>query len=213
MNEREIDYLKKTIEDAYQFRDKFFDFELDFRTQLLLSQLDLLKTISSIIAAFLGVFYFFYPGKSNLFSLIAFVTSICSLIFIFSYHKEIIDDEERTLKGEGEKVEKRTSEIISKATEGIEKQDVNILINYIKANIKDSQTNPIPNYLGEIILFLFYLILFTAIVSVFYNSFHINKPSTELIILISILGVSWFISFKEWSMWLAKFFSKQIKLK
>ncbi len=210
MNEEHRKVIENTIQDSFKLKDRFHDFEANFSGQLLFEHLDLLKNLASIIIAVIGIGYLLGRVGINVFSTSAFLFSIVSLIFIFSYIREVIDRQAKGLKTADSMIKNKTDEAIEKAVEAIKKDDASISFDYAKkeyAKIKDSNSE--MNYAGEIALFLFYCILFSVIGIIFAEKFPIDAV-LQWLIFSFILAISWQMSFREWSIRLVGIFSKNI---
>lgn len=211
MNEDKRKVLENSIQDAFKLRERFNDFEVGFLNQLLFEQLDLLKNLASIIIAVIGIGYLFEKISMSLFSISGFLFSVSSLIFIFSYIKEVIDKQAEGLKIAEKEIRNKTDESIEKAVEAIRKNKDSIYFDYAEkeyVKIKDLKSE--LNYIGEIILFLFFGIMFSVMGIVLVEKAEIGMLY-QLIILALILIISWQMSFREWSIKLVELLSKKIK--
>lgn len=211
MNESKRKIIENSIQDAFALKERFADFEVGFLNQLLFAQLDLLKNLASIIIAVIGVGYLFGKISVNVFSLSGFLFSFFSLIFIFSYVKEVIDKQAEGLKVAAKEIDKKTDESIEKSVEAIKSDNESIHFDYIKEECtKIKELDSELNYIGEIILFLFFGILFSVIGIVVVEKFEVRLVY-QLLILALILIISWQMSFREWSIVLIKVLSRKIK--
>ena len=142
------------------------------------------------------------------------IIAILSLLFIFSYHKEIIDGEGNSLELEESRLNEKAEEIRSKVLESFEKDNESVWLDYAKSKVASYTNTPMSmSYLSEIVLFLFYLILFFAVTSFLVHKIASNKIIVELLLIAFIILISWIFSFREWSLKLIKILSIEINKK
>ncbi|KKP83673.1 MAG: hypothetical protein UR82_C0019G0001, partial [Candidatus Moranbacteria bacterium GW2011_GWF1_35_5] len=206
-----LDFIPKFNKINWTCFSNFSDFEVNFLNQLLFAHLDLLKNLASIIIAIIGIGYLFEKISVNIFSVFGFMLSMFSLIFIFSYIKEVIDKQANGLKIAAKEVENKTDESIEKAVEALKKDDESIHFDYAEMELaKINDLDSELNYIGEVVLFLFFGILFSVMGIILVEKVEIGLLY-QLLMLALILIVSWQMSFKEWSINLIKIFSKNVK--
>lgn len=207
MNEEHSKIIKKSIDDAFEMRDKFYTFSIESSFQLLISQLDLFKTVSGLVVAFIGIGYFYRLDLNKDFLLLSLIFSLITLVLSISYSREAIDLQEKQNQQTEKDIVKKTEDIINKSVESLEKNDSSIFFNYARERLNDKYPEPRLNYIGEIILFCFYLSIGFMIFSWMSSNHDFKFLSLQTTILLTVV---YLISFKDWSKKLSEIFSKKL---
>lgn len=198
MNEEHKQIIKDTISEMFKLKEEVNNFRLSNRSQLLLSQLDLFKTISTLVVAIIGVGYF-YNGDLDLnrfFLILSFLSALFTLFLSISYTREVIDFEANSLETMREYFEKETDKVINKGLESFKSDDSKIFFDYAKDKTQESYPSQRLNYTGEILILMFYLavsLLLLAFLSEIYNFSFLSWQTVITIILVYVL------SFKTWA--------------
>jgi hypothetical protein len=212
--EKEIkDIVKSTIKDLFDLQEKVRDFKINNDFILSLAQLDFFKVISSIVIGIISIGYF-YNQNLNLnedFLFTSLLLSVAILVTSISYTRESIDLQFKLIQKIYETVEEQTESGIEVCIKTVDENNPNIFFEYAREKVKkEIKSESALNYIGEIVVFLFYLsigFLAMSFLSIIHN-FTFFSFQTLFVILIA-----YFLSFKDWAVKCSEFFSKKIKLK
>ncbi|MEI7810684.1 MAG: hypothetical protein WCI41_04005 [bacterium] len=206
--EEEKQIAIKTIQDAFSAKEKFFDYEFSQNFQLSLSQLDFLKTISTLVIALLGIGYFLDKGLKLNFLIVSLMFSLITLFGTISYIREMIDSESKLIRENSKAIQDKMNELININIKAIRENNFNIANNYAKEELlKIKENEDILIYTGEIFTFCFYnSVIFLLL------AFFAKKYNFELNSIFTLLGfsASYLLSFRSWASKLIKFLSKNI---
>lgn len=207
MDEKHHKIIEDVVKDLFAFRDKFFDFEVNSNLQFLLAQLDLFKTISTIIIALVGIGYLYNQRLDLQFLFVSLCLATIVFIFSLSYTREVIDNQSYQNKKIREYIYNKTEIAINKAIESIKKDDVDIYFKFTKEQLKIKYINPFLNYAGEIVVFALYSSVGFLFLSYFGILYSFGFLSYQTIIL---LVVVYFLSFKNWAVKVSEILSKRL---
>lgn len=210
MTQEERDQIKKTIGELFNLRDKYFDFQINTKFQLGLAQLDLFKTLSTIVIALLGIGYVFDAkfNKDFLFISTAFILIV--LFGTISFIRESIDSEDKSLEDNEILIKEKTEETIRKSVEALEKDDFNIYFDFVKQ--KATEFHPQKEdllYTGEIFNFLLYLSIFFLTLSYLSPKFDFSIWSIQTA---TAIVLAYVLSHTEWSTKMIRIFSKKFRI-
>lgn len=211
MQEKNKEIIKEGINEYFSAQKEISKIQLEMNFELLLSQIDFFKAISSFIIAVAGIGL--YAGNFNSgFLFVSLMLGIIILLFTVSYARETIDEEQRDITEMVNIVNKETTELIKKGVDAIKSENENIYFEYLNKKINEEENvKEMPNYIGEIISFMFYLsvgFLFISFLPKDFMSYLL--PYKNHIIVIFLLLFSYLLSFKNWALKLSKLLSKKI---
>ncbi len=206
MDEKDRKIIEDAIKNSFAFRDKFFDFEVNSNLQLLLTQLGLFKTISTIIIALVGIGYLYDKGLDLQFLSVSLCSAIVVFILSLSYTREAIDNQSHQNKKLREYIHNKTEIAIDKAIESTKKDDANIYFEFAKEQLKIKHIESPLNYVGETILFTLYSSVGFLVLSYFGKLYSFGFFSYQTIIL---LVAAYFLSFKNWAIKISEVLSKK----
>lgn len=202
-NEIVEQYKKEGLNDLISTEKSLIFNVLGFQKDLLLTQLDNLKILSTISVGILALYYVIKPNFSNTLINISFIIFATLLILIISYTRETVDiTSKNTLKSLNETFKKDTLYVnkIVNLKSGDE------LLNFIEESKKDLKVELTEGflYVGEFFNFLFLFGFFCLMGGLFI--FELNLIYTLFIILFLALV----LSFSNWSTFLIHTLSKFI---
>lgn len=210
MDEDNRHIIKDSIQDAFDLKGEYSTWHIESNFQLLLSQLDLFKTISSIIIAVLGLGYIFDQKLvEGEFLIASFVSAIIVFFWTLSYTRENIDLQVKQNEITGKSLREKTDEWIEIALKALKEKNPDIFFEYSK---KESQIKHPENkliYAGEIFNFMLYLSVGFLMLGFIANKYHfifLSYQTTALCIFLYVL------SFKNWAVKLVGLLSSKIKL-
>lgn len=210
MNEEEKNNIIESIKSGEEILDKYFDFKENTNIQLLLYQLSFFQIIASIIIGLVGVSYFFNPELEKVFLALSLCFALVTCVLCTSFTREIIDktdsdikDAEKDLEREYNKNKERACSAIQNGNAGIFFKSQQSEIN----EIKNSQTQIKPKYIGEIIVFTFYLSVGFLLFSLISKKYFFGLFSYQVVIL---LIFAYLLSFKNWAVKFSEILSKRI---
>lgn len=199
--------LKDALRDTFSIKDKFFDFEVNSKFQLLISQLDLFKVLASLVIGIIGIGYFFNSKLDIIFLLVSLTFALITLILSISYTRETIDQQEKQSKETHLLIDEEVEEHINVTIDAFKKDNFEIFSDYAKNKLEKKYPNPPLNWAGEIIIFCFYLSLGFLVVAFFLPrgpSELILLPGFKLFIACCVLFFVCVISFKDWAFWMVQ---------
>jgi len=209
MDDEHKNIIIRSIGEGFALKEKYSDYAINANFQLLITQLDLFKTISTIVVAIVGIGYFLNDQLSPSFLTVSFIFSLLTILGTISYSREIIDLEAKQIKNYGVLFNKKIDESINIAVEAIKKKDSKIYFSYAEQEIKDRVTGDKLIYAGEIFTFCFYLSITFGILAFFSYKYNFGLFSW---ITILVIIFTYIISFKNWSHKIINFFSTEINL-
>lgn len=209
MNEEHRKIIENAIKDEFAFRDKFFDFKVNSDLQFLLAQLNLFKTISTLVIALAGIGYLYAESIESQFLFISLCLAGIVFISSISYIREIIDIKSYQIKKIEEEVHDKTEIAINKDIKSLKEDDANIYFNFLEeqSKIKHEEKEPSLNYAGEVIIFLLYSSISFLILSYFGKLYSFGFFSWQTIVS---LIVVYFLSFKSWAVKVFEILSKKL---
>lgn len=210
MNEDYRSIIKSFIQDTFNLKDEYSTWHIESNFQLSLAQLDLFRTISSIIVAVLGLGYLFDQKLvDGIFLLVSFVFAVVVFLWTLSYTRESIDLQAKQNEITGRAIRGKTDEWIKIALESLKENNSDKFFEYCREGMQNKYPGNKLIYVGEIFNFLLYLsigFLVLGFLAVQFNFSLLSYQTVALIILI------YLISFKDWAIKLADFLSSKIKL-
>jgi hypothetical protein len=209
MNEEHKKIIIKAIADQFALKEKYSDYQLNSNFQLLLVQLDLFKTISTLVVAIIGIGYFLNNHVNTSFFIISFVFSLITILGTISYTREIIDLEFKQINKQGIALNKKIDEIINLCVEAIKKEDSKIFFDYAEQEVKSKYLKDRLVYAGEIFSFCFYNSIAFGLLAFFADKYNFSLLS--YVTILTVIFVS-FVSFKDWVRYIVDFLSKEIKI-
>jgi len=210
MDEERRKIIIKAIADQFALKEKYSDYQLNSNFQLLLTQLDLFKTMSTLVVAIIGIGYFLNHHVDVSFFTVSFVFSLITIFGTISYTREILDLESKQISKQGIALNKKIDEIINLCVEAIKKEDSKIFFNYAEQEVKSKYLKDRLVYAGEIFSFCFYNSIAFGILAFFADKYNFNLLSCVTIF--TVISV-YLISFKDWVRHIVNFLSKDIKFK
>jgi len=201
------DVLKNSIKDAFSLQDKFSDFEINSNFQSIISQLDLFKVIASLVIGIIGIGYLYDSKLSGNFLLISLIFALFTLVLSISYTREVIDSQGKQNQKTHASIKQKVQEHNDIVIEAFKKDDSEIFFKYAKAESERKHPELPLNYMGEIIIFCFYLSVGFLGLSFISYKYPIELVSFKVLFLLIII---FFISFKDWSMWFSEKLSTPI---
>lgn len=205
---REI--IKNTIKDGFVLKDKYSDYEINSNFQLLLNQLDLFRTISALVVAIVGLGFFFKDNLNQTFLITSLVFALITIVGTISYTREMVDFEARAIKEQGNKIRDKIDQYTEVAIEALKLEKSDIFFDYAQKELNAKYLKDRLVYAGEIFTFFFYLSVSFGLISFFYKSINFI-PFSYLLIFIILL--TYFLSFKEWARFIIDSLSKHIFVK
>ena len=202
--------IMDSINENFEFLEKHSDFEIDSNFQLSLSQLDLFKVISGLVIGVIGIGYFYNKNLDSNFLIISIGLAMTTLLFSVSYTREVIDSHAEQNKKTHIEIKKKMDENTKVALDSLKKNDSSVYFNYMEELLKNKYLETQLNYVGEIIIFLFYSSVGFLVLSFFSYNYGFSIISYWTVLL---LVVTYFLSFKNWSMILSSILSKNLKKK
>ncbi len=207
MHEEHRKIIIKAIEDGFALKQEYSDYAINSHFQLFLSQLDLFKTISTLVVAIIGIGYLNNRIDSSFFAA-SFVFSLLTLIGTISYTREKIDLEAKGIAEYGVVLRGRVDAAINVAVESIKKEDSKIFFDYAEQETSLKALNDRLVYAGEIFTFCFYNSVAFGILAFIANKYNFGILSyvTVLTLVFTLL-----VSFKNWSVYAVDVLSKEVK--
>jgi len=208
---KKIDIIEKSISDQFLMRKEVLDLEFNRRFQLLLSQLNLFKVIAGLVIALAGIAYFYSEIAFNGFLLVSIILSLCTLIISLSYSREIIDISSKESEELKIEVFTVTNENINIGVNAIKNNDPDSFFSYAKDRLKQNevkQGNLVEhlNFIGEIVLFIFYLSI-----AFFIFSFLPDIHGTNIFLTPALVLSVYFLSFESWAIYSAEWLSSKLR--
>ncbi|MFA6520361.1 MAG: hypothetical protein WCT44_02005 [Candidatus Paceibacterota bacterium] len=210
MHEEHKKIIVKAIEDSFRLKDKYSDYELNSNFQLLLTQLDLFKTISTLVVAIVGIGFFFKDQLDLQFLILSLTFSLFTVIGTISYTREIVDFEAKEIKRQGDIFKEKMDEVINAAVDAIQRGDAKIYFDYAAKEAQAKYLKERVVYAGEIFAFCFYNSISFGLLALMSEKYSFNTIS---FITIGTLIFTHVISFKDWARPLVDFLSKELKKK
>ncbi len=207
MLEEHKSIIKDSIKDAFDFRNDVANFEINNNFQLLTSQLDLFKVIASLAIGIASIGYLYSQKLDSGFLLVSIIFSIISLIMSVSYTRETIDLQARQNKETRLNIFKKTDEMIEVALKALKENNADIYFNYAEERVKDRYPEPQLNYIGEIVIFMFYSSIGFLILSYPSKIYGFEIISIQSFIL---LATTYLLSFKDWVVKIAPLLSTEL---
>lgn len=210
MNEEEKNNIIESIKSGEEILDKYFDFKENTIIQLLLYQLSFFQIIASIIIGLVGVSYFFNPELERVFLALSLCFSLITCILCTSFTREIIDKTDLDIKDAEKNLEREHNKNVERARSAIQNGNVDIFFKSQQSEIneiKNSQSQIKPKYIGEIIVFTFYLSVGFLLFSLISKKYFFGPFSYQVIVL---LGLTYLLSFRNWAIRLSEILSKKI---
>ncbi len=204
MEERkQKEYLKSIADGSFDMKQKFFDFKLQTTISLTLSQLQFFQFISGLVLAIASISFGLDYIKPDIFLLYPCLFATFLLIITTSFTREIIDIQLNGLEVAEEVVNNAHDKIMEKLTESINEKSIDPMIKFSEEQIsKEKQKKHEVLLSGEIIVFLFFNTVFSF--------FTLITHRHSLLILLVVMTLSYFLSFKNWSLGLLKYLSREI---
>ena len=209
MNEDHKKIIEDAIRDGFKMKDKYSDYEINSSFQLLLNQLDLLRTISTLVVAVLGVGFFLKEQLNLNFLVVSLIFSVITIVGTISYTREISDYEAKTIKSQGDKLKEKIDTITNKAVESIQKGDPEIFFGFAEKEASAQYLKERLIYAGEIFTFSFYSSIAFLILAFFAEKYQFSLISLGTVLVLTFV---WLISFKNWIRNVVDVLSKEIKL-
>ena len=210
MNDEEFNRLVGEKDDAFSFLKETRKDIWDKNFDLGLAQFDLLKSLSSMIMGLAAIGYLYDQGKTDIrldqnFLVLGFFAGLFCLLFSISWTKENIDEllewNAKTMKD----VEKKSQERIQKVLDSIEIKDINTYYDYVKEEhrkitVKIERLKDSIDYMGKMVVFLFYSSLGFVIAAFFPNMYCSLKLASILLIFV----ISFSLSHCKWTTYINK---------
>lgn len=199
--------IENSINDILTVQEKFSDFEINNNFQSFISQLDLFKLIASLVIGIIGIGYLYDSNLDKKFLLISLFFATITLVLSISYTREAVDLQPKLNQDTHLLIANKTKEHIDVALKALKQDNPDIFFKYAKEELNKKYPEAQLNYIGEIIIFLFYLSIgFLSL------SFFSYKHPIEIISLFTfcVLVVSYLISFKNWAIFLSNKLSSSI---
>lgn len=208
MNEQHKEIIKNVIQKNFSLEEKFSDFELNSNFQLLLSQLDLFKTMSALVIGLIGIGYFYNTNLDINFLTVSFAVSIFTLFLLISYTRETIDAQSKLNKQTNDIIRKNVRSVCQKCLEALQKDNSEIFFKYNREKLnKEHSKSPPLNYMGEIATFLFYLSVGFLILSFFAKIYSISLISWQTAV---VTFFAYILSYKNWTIKFVEISSKNV---
>ncbi len=188
--------IENSINDAFNFRKEFSDFEISSNFQLLTTQLDLFKVIAGLVIGVASIGYIYNENLNSSFLGVSVFFALITLILSVSYTREVIDLQAKQNKETGVNIFNKTEEHINVALKSLKENDSNIFFDYAKERLNDKYPEPQLNYIGEIVIFIFYLSLGSLVMALISSKYKFGIVSCQSIIAITIVYLA---SFKNWT--------------
>ncbi len=195
------DIIKNSVKDIFSFQEKFSDFELSSNFQLMLSQLDLFKLLSSLVVAIIGIGYLFDSKLENQFLLLSLIFSLLTLVVSISFTREVIDLQPKLNAKAHQEISKTIQQHNDMALKALREDNSEIFFEYARNKLGDTYSEPSLNYIGEILIFMFYLSIAFLCFSFLALKFPFTILSWQTIVLLICV---YLISFKNWAHWLSE---------
>lgn len=210
MTEEHRKIIEDSINENFNFLEKYSAFEVNSNFQLSLSQLDLFKVLSGLVIGIIGIGYLYNKSLDNNFLIISISFAMITLLFSISYTREVIDSHAEQNKKIHKEIEEKMEERTNVAIDALKKNDSMVYFSYVEERLKDKYLEPQLNYVGEIIIFLFYLAVGFLMLSFVAHEYRFSIISYWTA---SLLLIAYLLSFKNWSMVLSSILSKNLKKK
>jgi hypothetical protein len=202
------DILKNSIKDAFSLQDKFSDFEINSNFQSLISQLDLFKVVASLEIGIIGIGYLYDSKLNGNFLLISLISALFTLVLSISYTREVIDSQSKQNQKTHAIIKQKVQEHNDVVIEAFKKDDSEIFFEYARNESERKHLESPLNYMGEIIIFCFYLSVGFLGLSFVSYKYPIELVSVKVLLLLIAIFL---ISFKDWSMQFSKILSTPVK--
>jgi len=203
------DILKNSIKGMFSLQDKFSDFEINSNFQSLISQLDLFKVIASLEIGIIGIGYLYDSKLSGNFLLISLVFALFTLILSISYTREVIDAQAKQNKKTHADIKRKVQEHNDMVIKAFEEDNSEMFFEYARRESERKHPELPLNYMGEIIIFCFYISIGFLGLSFFSYKYQIELISFKVLFLLVIIFL---ISFKDWSMWFSEKLSMPVNI-
>ena len=154
--------------------------------------------------------YFYNHDLDTIFIVVAFIFSIFNLFLLISYIRETVDDHEKLVEQDCAICLEFNNDRIKNGTKALLENDENILYSYAKderEKLYNEDKKLSPNYIGEVVVFLFYLTIGFLILSFFAKIYHISFISLHTAL---VMFLSYILSYKNWAIKFSKIASEQI---
>lgn len=208
MEEEKKEIIKETIKDAFKMKEKYSDLELNQSFQLFISQLDFFKTLATLISAIIGIGYVFGNFQNTDFLLAAGISSLAVIIGAISYTREIINSEAKKIKNTGKNINKQMDEVIYRSSEYYKNNDFKGYVDSLNEKVSaEKVAADAPGeliYADEIFTMLLYNSIFFILLGFFANKYNWEFISIQTAL---VLGLSYILGFKKWSIPLMSFIS------
>ncbi|RJQ29117.1 hypothetical protein C4565_02535 [Candidatus Parcubacteria bacterium] len=213
MQEKYIETIKEGIRDSFSTEKEFSKIGFEKNFELLFSQVDFFKTISSFTIAIIGIGL--YGGNlNNSFLIVSLLLGVFILLFTISYTREMIDEEQKGITDMNDLITTDMNELREISMSALKEKDENIYFEYInKKSREEKYPTEMQNYIGEIISFLFYLSIGFLLLSFLPRDLIFGlfpHSSINYLLIAFLLLFSYFFSFRNWAYKLSKFLSREI---
>jgi len=209
MHEEHKKIIIKSIQDTFNLKEKYHDYEINSYFQLFLTQLDLFKTISALVIGIIGIGYFFSNYFNGIFLLLSLIFSLITLFGTISYTREIIDLEAKQIKEQGKIFKRELDEAINISVEAINKDDPKIYFDFAEQKLKLVPVREKLVYAGEIFTFFFFNSLIFGLLAFFIRNLNLGLI-LNLVLIMCVLLLVYLVSFRNWSVKIITFFSREI---
>lgn len=213
LSKEENDRLSKALEDFQGLKDQFFGFDLYTRIQLVVSQMQFFQVVASVAIALSGILFSLKIIELNWWLVLSAAGSIFLLILASAYTRETIDSQDKDLKQVEGDFNKHQKTLYEKINETRQKGDFKIFQDYVAGEVdkKEKINKQIPQYTGEIVMFVFLMSIFLGITSVLVTEYHcVFEGVRSIIVFFFLVILAILLSVKNWSGALIKFISKRI---
>lgn len=207
MKEEHKDILKNSIKDTFSMQEKFSDFEISSNFQSLISQLDLFKLIASLVIGIIGIGYLYDSKLDGDFLLISLIFALITLVISVSYTREVIDLQPKQNKEIHTLIAAKVQEHNDVVLKAFKEDNSEIFFDYAKNELSKEHPEQPLNYIGEAIIFSFYMSIGFLGLSFISYKYPLELLSTPTLFLLA--GV-YLISFKNWAVWLSNKLSSQV---
>lgn len=207
MEKWQIEFISEVVKDMHELKKDARNSIINDGFQLLLAQIDLMKTLASLVIGFSAIWYIYEQasGLDNWWLLWAFIFWLLTLIFSVSWSREIIDFHDKQNGEILEELSSKVHNIEQTALQARKDDDFNMFYTFSQKEAnKPKPPTPIPSYIWEIVVFLFYAALGFLIVSFYPFLFPDACPYLRIFFYVMVPFMAGVFSFADWFGWIFK---------
>lgn len=207
MTQDQLKIIQEIIDGAQRVKDRFFDFHMNSKMQLSLSQLQFSYSASGIVMALIAIGYQTNYIQPTIWAILAFIFAGLQIVYSISLCREVSDRIIVDLSETKNMLDGKYRDLLRTVEEALRADDFSLFYTYINTEQKIEVGVDNERFLvGEFIVFLFLCTLTFVVMSLIGLDLPLKH---EVLILLLIVFLCYFVSFSNWSYRLTKYLSRK----